>query len=266
MRGGLRGRVRLQVDGGLKTGRDVVIAAMLGAEEFGFGTAALVAAGCVMARQCHLNTCPAGIATQREDLRRKFSGTPEDIIAFFVAIANEVREILGLLGVERLADIVGRADLLEQRIPATGKTRAVHLDRLLRRDPTSRSSSNAQSRKRAEISCAPKGRPSVDRKSGALTTLTGNIDCFITNPPWDRKVLHPLIVHLAMQAPTWLLFDADWIHTRQASPFMPSLVKMVSVGRVKWIADSPFTGKDNCAWHLFNVRNVAPAQLYGRAA
>ena len=109
--------------------------------------------------------------------------------------------------------------------------------------------------RRADIEC-----------KDALTTLTGNIDCFITNPPWDRKVLHPMIVHLSMQAPTWLLFDADWIHTRQASPFMPSLVKMVSVGRVKWIADSPFTGKDNCAWHLFNVRNVAPAQLYGRAA
>ncbi len=146
VRGGLRGRVRLQVDGGLKTGRDVVIAAMLGAEEFGFGTAALVAAGCVMARQCHLNSCPAGIATQREDLRKKFSGTPEDVIAFFSAVAEEVREILALLGVSRLADVIGRTDMLEQRIPATGKASTVHLDRVLRREPSSRASTSTQAR------------------------------------------------------------------------------------------------------------------------
>jgi glutamate synthase domain-containing protein 2 len=88
VRSGLRSRVRLQVDGGFKTGRDVVMAALLGAEEFGFGSAALVAVGCVMARQCHLNTCPVGIATQREDLRRKFNGTPEMLIRFFTAVAE----------------------------------------------------------------------------------------------------------------------------------------------------------------------------------
>ena len=131
VRGGLRGRVRLQVDGGFKTGRDVVIAAMLGAEEFGFGTAALVAAGCLMARQCHLNTCPVGIATQREDLRKKFAGTPEDVIRFFVAVAEEVREILALLGVRRLTDLVGHAELLEQRRPENGKASRVRLDRVL---------------------------------------------------------------------------------------------------------------------------------------
>src|SRR6185369_2770547 len=92
-RNGLRGRVRLQVEGGLKTGRDVVIAALLGADQFGFGTAALVAAGCVMARQCHLNTCPAGIATQREELRRRFRGRPEDVVRFFLEVAEEVREV-----------------------------------------------------------------------------------------------------------------------------------------------------------------------------
>ena len=146
VRGGLRGRVRLQVDGGLKTGRDVVIAAMLGAEEFGFGTAALVAAGCVMARQCHLNTCPAGIATQREDLRKKFNGTPEDVIAFFVAVAEEVREILAMLGVARLGDVVGRSELLEQQIPASGKASTVHLDRMLLRAPTPRVCRNTQAR------------------------------------------------------------------------------------------------------------------------
>ena len=104
------------------------------------------------------------------------------------------------------------------------------------------------------------------RKIDALT-LTGGSDCFITNPPWDRKVLHPLIVHLSDQAPTWLLFDADWIHTRQAVPFLPRLRRIVSVGRVKWIPDSKMTGKDNCAWHLFDRPSSNDAAMfYGRAA
>lgn len=100
----------------------------------------------------------------------------------------------------------------------------------------------------------------------ALTRLIGNIDCFITNPPWSRDVLHPMIVHFSAQHPTWLLFDADWIHTRQSAPFSHLLRKIVSVGRVKWIPDSPFTGKDNCAWHLFDAQSDAPAQFIGRAA
>ncbi len=108
-----------------------MVAALLGAEEFGFGTAALVAAGCVMARQCHLNTCPAGIATQDEDLRRKFKGTPEDVIRFFTAVAEEVREILALLGFRRLEDAVGRTDLLVARVPAEGKSAAITLGRVL---------------------------------------------------------------------------------------------------------------------------------------
>lgn len=108
-------------------------------------------------------------------------------------------------------------------------------------------------------------RDDIERKD-ALTTLTGNIDCFITNPPWDRKVLHPLIAHLSMQAPTWLLFDADWMHTKQSAPFLHLLRKVVSVGRVKWIEDSPFTGKDNCCWYLFDTASYAPAQFIGRAA
>ncbi|MBI3980006.1 MAG: glutamate synthase large subunit [Chloroflexi bacterium] len=111
---GLRGRVRLRVDGGLKSGQDVVVAAMLGADEFGFGTAAIVALGCDMARQCHLNTCPAGIATQREDLRAKYAGTPERAIHFLNHVAQEVREILAAIGFRRLEEIVGRVDLLTQ--------------------------------------------------------------------------------------------------------------------------------------------------------
>ncbi len=135
IRGGLRGRVRLQVNGGLKTGRDVVLAALLGGEEFGFGTAALVAAGCVMARQCHLNTCPAGIATQREELRRKFKGTPDNVVRFFTAIAEELREILALLGYRTLAEIIGRSDLLEPRLPSSGKASCLRLDRILAFNP-----------------------------------------------------------------------------------------------------------------------------------
>ena len=110
----LRGRVRLRTDGGLKNGRDVVIATMLGAEELGFGTSAVVALGCDMARQCHLNTCPTGVATQRQDLRDKFEGTPEMVVNYFTFLATEVREILASLGVRSLGDIVGRVDMLEQ--------------------------------------------------------------------------------------------------------------------------------------------------------
>ena len=131
VRGGLRGRVRLQVSGGLKTGRDVVMAALMGADEYGFGTSALVATGCVMARQCHLNTCPVGIATQRDDLRAKFKGTPDDVVRFFTAVAGEVREILALLGFRKLDEMVGRTDFLEAHVPASGKASTVRLDRVL---------------------------------------------------------------------------------------------------------------------------------------
>ncbi|MEE9278433.1 MAG: glutamate synthase-related protein, partial [Dehalococcoidia bacterium] len=132
VRNGLRGRVALRTDGGFHTGRDVVVAAMLGAEEFGFGTAALVALGCKMARQCHLNTCPTGVATQREDLRRKYSGQPEHVISFLLHVAQEVRLLLAGLGYTRLQDIVGRSDLLKQ-IPQAAASRAstVDLGRLL---------------------------------------------------------------------------------------------------------------------------------------
>ncbi len=119
---GLRGRVTLTTDGGLHTGRDVVKAALLGAERYGFGTAALVALGCKMARQCHANTCPVGIATQAEELRRKYFGTPEMLVRFFTEMAREIREILAWLGHERLDDVIGRADLLRQ-VPSREGTR-----------------------------------------------------------------------------------------------------------------------------------------------
>ena len=98
MLNGLRNRVTLRTDGGMRTGLDIVHAAMLGAEEFNFGTAALIASGCVYVRQCHLNTCPVGIATQDEKLRAKFKGTPENVVNFFNAVAQDVREIMAALG------------------------------------------------------------------------------------------------------------------------------------------------------------------------
>ncbi|WP_414899760.1 glutamate synthase large subunit [Sphingomonas flavalba] len=111
---GLRHRVKLRTDGGLKTGRDIVIAAILGAEEFGIGTLSLVAMGCIMVRQCHSNTCPVGVCTQDETLRAKFTGTPEKVINLMSFIAEEVREILARLGARSLAEIVGRTELLRQ--------------------------------------------------------------------------------------------------------------------------------------------------------
>jgi glutamate synthase (ferredoxin) len=135
---GLRNRVTLRTDGGMKTGRDIVIAAILGAEEFNFGTAALIAAGCAMFRVCHQNTCPVGVATQREDLRAKFRGKPENVIAYFNAVAEEVRHYLARLGAHTLNDIIGRPELLEQiDDPANPKTRFLNLSGVLHNvDPT----------------------------------------------------------------------------------------------------------------------------------
>lgn len=111
---GLRSRIALQVDGGLKTGRDVIIGALLGADEFGFATAPLIAAGCIMMRKCHLNTCPVGVATQDPVLRKRFKGTPEHVINYFFFVAEEVREILASLGVRKLDEIIGASELLEK--------------------------------------------------------------------------------------------------------------------------------------------------------
>lgn len=108
-------------------------------------------------------------------------------------------------------------------------------------------------------------RADIDRQD-ARTRLIGNIDCFITNPPWERATLHELIVALSDQHPTWLLFDADWQHTRQSAPYLSRLCRIVSVGRVKWIPGSTMTGKDNCAWHLFDRPSPRVAEFYGRVA
>jgi len=127
----LRHQVTLRTDGGIKTGRDVVMAAMMGAEEFGIGTTSLVAMGCIMVRQCHSNTCPVGVCTQDEDLRRKFTGTPEKVVNLFTFIAKEVREILAELGFRNLNEIVGRTDLLKQVSRGTSNLDDLDLSPLL---------------------------------------------------------------------------------------------------------------------------------------
>src|SRR5574343_364328 len=111
----LRSRIRVQVDGQMKTGRDVVIGALLGADEFGFATAPLVVEGCIMMRKCHLNTCPVGVATQDPELRKRFSGQPEHVVNFFFFVAAEVREIMAQLGIRKFDALVGRADLRDTR-------------------------------------------------------------------------------------------------------------------------------------------------------
>ena len=129
---GLRGRIAVQVDGGLRTGRDVVVGALLGADEFGFATAPLIAAGCVMMRKCHLNTCPVGIATQDPVLRARFTGQPEHVINYFFFVAEEVRELMAQLGFRNFIEMIGRVDRLDMiRAIEHWKAKGVDLSRLL---------------------------------------------------------------------------------------------------------------------------------------
>ena len=133
MLNGLRNRVTLRTDGGMRTGEDLIYAALLGAEEFNFGTAALIATGCVYVRQCHTNTCPVGVATQDEKLRAKFKGKPENIVSFFNAVAEEMREIMASLGVRTVNEMIGRVDLLAQKeIPGHPKANLLDLSPLLK--------------------------------------------------------------------------------------------------------------------------------------
>ena len=129
---GLRERVLLRADGGLKTGWDVLIAALLGAEEYGFGTVAMIAEGCIMARICHTNKCPVGIATQQEGLRKRFPGLPEHVVNFFIFVAEEVRQLMSQVGVAKFEDLIGRTDLLIPRNIDLIKTKEVDLSSLLK--------------------------------------------------------------------------------------------------------------------------------------
>lgn len=130
----LRGRVRVQADGQMKTGRDVVIGALLGADEFGFATAPLVVEGCIMMRKCHLNTCPVGVATQDPVLRRKFAGKPEHVVNYFFFVAEEARQLMAQLGIRKFDDLIGRADLLDTRKAVTHwKARGLDFSRVFHR-------------------------------------------------------------------------------------------------------------------------------------
>jgi glutamate synthase (NADPH/NADH) large chain len=129
---GLRGRIAVQVDGGLRTGRDVIIGALLGADEFGFATAALISEGCIMMRKCHLNTCPVGVATQDPELRKRFTGQPEHVVNFFTYIATEVREIMAELGFRTINEMIGRRDILDMNSAVDHwKAQNIDLSRLL---------------------------------------------------------------------------------------------------------------------------------------
>ncbi len=130
----LRSRIAVQVDGGLRTGRDVAIGALLGADEFGFATAPLIAAGCIMMRKCHLNTCPVGVATQDPVLRKRFTGTPEHVINYFFFVAEELREIMAAMGFRTVAEMVGRVDRIDMaRCERHWKAHGIDLSRLLHR-------------------------------------------------------------------------------------------------------------------------------------
>jgi glutamate synthase (NADPH/NADH) large chain len=133
----LRGRIAVQVDGGLRTGRDVAIGALLGADEFGFSTAPLIAAGCIMMRKCHLNTCPVGVATQDPVLRARFTGAPEHVINYFFFVAEEVRHIMAKLGFRKFEEMVGRVDLIDMRHALDHwKAKGVDLSKILYQPPT----------------------------------------------------------------------------------------------------------------------------------
>jgi glutamate synthase (NADPH/NADH) large chain len=129
---GLRGRIAVQADGGLRTGRDVVIAALLGADEFGFATAPLISMGCIMMRKCHLNTCPVGVATQDPELRKRFQGTPDNVINYFFFVAEEIREMMAELGFRSFNEMIGRTDKLDMRMAvAHWKAHGVNLAKLM---------------------------------------------------------------------------------------------------------------------------------------
>ena len=128
----MRGRIAVQVDGGLRTGRDVAIGALLGADEFGFATAPLIASGCIMMRKCHLNTCPVGVATQDPVLRKRFTGQPEHVINYFFFVAEELREIMAQLGFRTCHEMIGRVDKLDMnKAVAHWKAKGVDLSRIL---------------------------------------------------------------------------------------------------------------------------------------
>jgi glutamate synthase domain-containing protein 2/glutamate synthase domain-containing protein 1/glutamate synthase domain-containing protein 3 len=184
---GLRGRVRLQTDGQLKTGRDVVVAALLGADEFGFATAPLIVEGCVMMRKCHLNTCPVGVATQDPALRAKFTGQPEHVVNYFFFVAREVRALMAKLGVRTMDELVGRTELLRAAVPEDHwKARHLDLSDLLHVPTRAREASlprrfvarhDPAPLSRLDLDLLELARPVLDRGGRIATTIpVSNVD------------------------------------------------------------------------------------------
>ncbi len=190
----LRHKVTLRTDGGIKTGRDVVIAAMMGAEEYGVATTALVAMGCIMVRQCHSNTCPVGVCTQDEKLREKFSGTPEKVVNLFTFIAQEVREILAALGFKSLNDIIGRTDLLMQVNKASANLDDLDLNPLfVQADP----GNNKRYCETAEINKVPETLdqqiwPDIERSLDNSETIDNEFFIKNTNRAVGTRISHHL--------------------------------------------------------------------------
>ena len=172
----LRGRIAVQADGGLRTGRDVAVAAILGADEFGFATAPLIAAGCIMMRKCHLNTCPVGVATQDPVLRARFTGTPEHVINYFFFVAEELREIMAALGVRKLEQMIGRTELMDAREAIDHwKAHGLDLSRLLHRPnvPTGVSQRNSERQHHAledllDRDLISASRPALERREAVV--------------------------------------------------------------------------------------------------
>ncbi len=216
LRNDLRDRVVLRSDGGLQTGRDVLIAALLGAEEYAFGTAALVAIGCDMARQCHLDTCPTGIATQREDLRAKFTGTPDDVVRYFTSIAEDVRRELAAVGARSVGEIVGESRRLLTAVPAARAELAPVIgapswgaSAERRADPAGagRDIRHAQaSRMEAAIAAAFRGQGSVTAAGLKVTTADRSFGAALTGA-LERGELHGPI-HLSLRGAAGQSFGA----------------------------------------------------------
>jgi glutamate synthase (ferredoxin) len=183
---GLRDRVVIRVDGGIRTGLDVVMAALLGAEEFGFGTIAMIAEGCVMARVCHLNTCPTGVTSQQERLRKKFPGTPEHVVNFFEFVAEETRKLLAHLGYSSLDDIIGRADLLKpskEQSERVAKTKGVNLDQFFSGVPNS-------AEDRSFLEATIEGGKKVPKKEVVhINGFSSDLDRQLSNYPDVEKVI-----------------------------------------------------------------------------
>nr|WP_244953805.1 glutamate synthase large subunit [Stappia indica] len=181
---GLRSRIALQVDGGLKTGRDVIVGALLGADEFGFSTAPLIAAGCIMMRKCHLNTCPVGIATQDPVLRKRFKGAPEHVVNYFFFVAEEVREIMAAMGIARFDQLIGRTDLLDQeKMIDHWKARGLDFSRIFHMPEAPAEAKRWTERQKHPIDDVLDRRliaaaePALERKEPVVITETiGNVD------------------------------------------------------------------------------------------